>query len=106
MDLDLPYARKTPQILGRDAERYLARERGARQHPNSGAGRIKDDASNEDTIYEFKTANKSFTLNAKNLEATFMRASKQGKSGVWVIQFANGITAELHLGINQKGTLQ
>ena len=96
-DLHLPYQKHTPQVMGRKVEPGMARKLGARLHPNSGAGKIKDDASNEDTVYEFKNANRSFTLNGSDLSATHARAVRQGKEGVWVITFANGITAEIHL---------
>ena len=101
--LGLPYKPRTPQQQGRYREREQARKHGVRLHPNSGAGRIKEDASNDEKVVEFKEANKSFTLNAADLLGTFQRAVRQGKDSVWVIAFANGIEAEINL--TRKGGL-
>lgn len=95
--LGLPYKPRTPQQEGRYAERAQAKKHGVRLHPNSGAGRIKEDASDEARVVEFKTANKSFTLSGDDLLGTFQRAVRQGKDSVWIITFANGIEAEINL---------
>lgn len=95
--LGLPYNKHTPQVEGRRKEAVVAREKGLRLHPNSGAGSIKEDASDAETIVEIKTMNKSYTLNAAELMGTFQRAVRQGKDSVWIITFANGIEATITL---------
>lgn len=60
---------------------------GLRAHPNSGAGNIKYDASDEDNLVEVKDANKSFTLNAAYLEDLFRTAARQSKTAVIIVKF-------------------
>jgi hypothetical protein len=93
----VPWRPRTRQEEGRRTERDELRKRGARSHPNSGAGRIKDDGSDDDTIYEVKDANRSITLSGGDLYATWRRGVQAGKEAVWIIRFANGITAEVRL---------
>lgn len=90
---------QTPQKKGRKTEKRLLMQRGARVHPNSGAGHIKDDGSDDDFIYEVKeTAKRSFVLSVKELRSTYRRALRQGKLAVWLIHFPNeGFTAEVKL---------
>lgn len=89
MAKDLPWQPRSRQMQGRRTEQVLARQRGARTHPNSGAGRIKDDASTEDTVIEYKDAKKTHTLKADDLDALFRRATKQGKDAEYVIYFGD-----------------
>ena len=96
-DLGLPYKPKTRQVQGRVTEKKILRDRGARQHPNSGAGRIKEDGSDEDYLYEIKDANKGFLMIGRDLLTSWGRAVRQGKEAVWIITFANGIEAEVRL---------
>ena len=65
-----------------------------RQHPNSGAGRMKYDMSDDDTLLEMKDANKSFTISAAYVEDLFRVATRQGKQAVLVIKFGNDIIIE------------
>lgn len=102
-DLGLPYGKHTPQVEGRRAEKRMARERGARLHPMSGAGSIKDDASTEAEVFEFKNANKTHTLNADDLYKLMVRALRAEKEPYYVIQFANGVTATIHLSRDIRG---
>lgn len=96
-DLGLPYKPKTRQVQGRDTERTVLRRLGARQHPMSGAGSIKEDGSTDDELFEIKDANKSFTLAGAELLQSFKRAMQQEKEAVWIIRFANGIEATITL---------
>jgi hypothetical protein len=89
--------RKTRQVEGRDSEKKQARRHGVRLHPNSGAGKIKDDASDEDRLVEFKDANISHTLNANDLDVLFRRAVAQGKEAQYIILFANDLEATITL---------
>lgn len=90
--------KKTRQVEGRDSEKRQAKRHGARLHPNSGAGHIKDDASNDDTVYEFKDAKKQHTLKASDLEALFRRSVRQGKDAAYVILFSdNNLEATITL---------
>lgn len=97
--LGLPYAvTKTPQVMGRVKEKQMAKDRGARLHPNSGAGRIKDDASNEDTQYEFKNVRTSHTLKGADLLALFKRSVRLGKQAEYVVHFEDqNLTATINL---------
>lgn len=97
--MNLPYSpRDTPQVKGRKREAKMAKDRGARVHPMSGAGAIKDDASNEDTVYEFKSVKTSHTLHGGALLALFKRAIAQGKTPEYVIEFGDAkIEATLSL---------
>lgn len=103
--LGLPYTvRKTPQVMGRVKEKQMAKERGARLHPNSGAGRIKDDASSDTTQYEFKNVSKTHTLKGSDLLALFKRAIRQGKEAEYVIYFENeDLTATVTLQRGRHG---
>ena len=84
----LPYdPRITPQVKGRKDEVIMAKERGARLHPMSGAGSIKDDASNEDTVFEMKSVRASHSLKGSTLLDLFLRATKQGKEAQYVVRF-------------------
>lgn len=96
-DLGLPYTPRTRQQDGAVTEKKVLRARGARQHPRSGAGRIKEDGSDSERLYEVKDANRSFTLRGTDLAQSFARGVQQGKDAVWIVQFANGIEAEIHL---------
>lgn len=96
-DLGLPYKPHTRQVQGRRTEKMIAKDIGARLHPNSGSGRIKEDASDEYALYEIKDAGKTHTLSSKSLETSFVRATRQGKESVWIIKFGNGITATMRL---------
>lgn len=97
--LGLPYrVGVTPQVKGRKDEVRMARDRGARVHPNSGAGRIKDDASDEETQYEFKSVRKSHSLSGEALLGLWARAIRRGKNPEYVVYFeAADITATITL---------
>lgn len=89
---------RSRQEQGRVTEARLLKQRGARVHPNSGAGHIKEDGSDEHLLYEVKDARKTFTLNAKDLKTTFTRALRQGKMGVWLVYFSDqDVTVEIRL---------
>lgn len=75
------------QQQGRSTEKKILRSIGARQHPNSGAGKIKEDGSTEEELVEVKDALKSFTLKAVDLNTSRRRAAQQGKQAMWLIQF-------------------
>lgn len=95
--MDLPWEPKTRQQQGRQTEKTVVKKRGGRVHPNSGAGRIKDDGSSDSEVIEVKDANKQHTMVASDLEALYVRAVRQGKDPVYVVRFTNGIEAEVSL---------
>lgn len=77
-------------------ERKIAKNLGARVHPNSGALRIKHDASDEETLYEIKDARKSYTLKAVELDELWTRAARDAKEPVFIVEFTDrGITARM-----------
>ena len=96
-DLGLPYKPHSRQVQGRRTEKMVIKDLGARLHPNSGSGRIKEDGSDATTLYEVKDAGKTHTLSSKDLETSWIRAARQDKDSVWIIKFGNGITATIHL---------
>lgn len=83
----LPWSKATPQVQGRLTERRILKARGARVHPNSGAGRIKEDGSDQEAVYEVKETQNSYRLVAKELRQTRRRAARQGKQSIWIIKF-------------------
>ena len=97
--LGLPFdGVKSRQVQGRKAEVRMARDRGAPPHPMSGAGRIKDDASTDDTQYEFKNVLHSHSLRGKDLLALFKRAVRAGKEPIYVVYFEDSdLTATITL---------
>lgn len=96
-DISLPWEPRSRQKEGERTERRIVKKRGGRVHPRSGAGRIKDDGSTDTEVIEVKDANVSHTLKARDLEALFERAVRQGKDAVYVIKFNNNIIAELRV---------
>lgn len=68
-------------------EKVIARKRGARLHPRSGSGAIKDDASSSEDLLEIKDANVSHTLKAKDLLALYRRAVRKGLRAKYIIYF-------------------
>ena len=67
----------------------MLRKRGARLHPNSGAGSIKWDGSDEDFLYEVKTTRRSFTMNGAMLAKMFRDAVQQGKQPKLLVRFTD-----------------
>lgn len=78
---------RTRQQEGRQSEKQVAKGLGAKVHPNSGALRIKHDASDAETLYELKDANKTYTLKAEELHTLWTRAVHEGKEPVFIITF-------------------
>lgn len=68
-------------------EKQTLKREGVRAHPNSGAGSIKFDGSDDDTVMEVKDAERSFTLNRSYLMSLFKYAARQGKDAVLVVEF-------------------
>lgn len=96
-DLGLPYKPHTRQVQGRRTEKKVIKAMGARLHPNSGSGRIKEDGSDEFALYEVKDAGKTHTLSSKALETSWLRATRQSKESIWIIKFGNGMKATIRL---------
>lgn len=72
---------------GLASEQEVIKKRGGRPHPRSGAGNIKWDGSDEETLYEIKDVMTSHALNGGYLEKLFMDAVRQGKEAVYIVQF-------------------
>jgi hypothetical protein len=82
----------------------MAKDRGARLHPNSGSGRIKDDASSDATRYEFKSVDRAHTLHGQALLDLFRRAVREGKEAEYVIFFKKAnITATITMQRGNRG---
>ena len=95
MPSEMPWSVDSAQVNGRKAERQMAKERGARLHPNSGAGPEKNDFSTDDAVYEAKNVRKTHTVKGSDLEKLFVGAAKQGKDAVYLVHFEeSGITLE------------
>jgi hypothetical protein len=46
-------------------------------------------------LYEIKDANKSFTLKGDDLNTLWVRAVREGKEPVFIVKYANGVTATI-----------
>jgi len=60
----------------------------------SGAGRIKQDASDTEHLVEVKDANRSYTVKAVDIRSLHHEASIQGKQPVLLVVFTNGYEME------------
>ena len=85
--LNLPWKPRSRQEEGRKTEKGTLKRYGVRGHPNSGAGKIKYDGSNDECVMEVKDAAKSFTLNRTYLDSLFKNAARQGKEAVLIVEF-------------------
>jgi hypothetical protein len=60
--------------------------------------RIKHDASDAETLYEIKDANKTYSLSADELHTLWVRAMRETKEPVFIVKFKHrGITATITL---------
>jgi len=76
----------------------MLRKRGARLHPNSGAGHVKWDGSDEDFLYEIKDTRKSFSLTGSLLRSLFRDAVRQGKQPRLLVRFSEyDLVAEISI---------
>ena len=92
------WKKTTRQKEGRKTEKTIAKKRGAKLHPASGALRIKHDASDTEKIYEIKDANKTYTMNGKELLTLWKRGALELKEPVFVIYFTDSdITATINI---------
>ena len=79
-------------------EKRIAKELGATLHPNSGALRIKHDASDSEKLYEIKDANKTYTLKAEELNELWTRAAREVKTPEFIVEFKHrGVTATISI---------
>lgn len=79
------------------------KRRGAKLHPNSGAGRIKWDGSDDQFLIEHKDATKQHALKAGYLKSLFMSAVRQGKEPLYVIKFSDPpLLVEVRIQIGDK----
>lgn len=85
----MPWKVRSRQKQGRVTEKEIAKKRGAKVHPNSGALRIKHDASDEEILYEIKDANKTYTLSGKELLELWKRATLELKEAQFVVYFTD-----------------
>lgn len=83
----MPWMPRTPQEHGARVERSVVRREGLREHPRSGAGRVKLDGSDNERMVEIKSANQCITLHGAKLRQDAVRAMRQGKELQWLIQF-------------------
>lgn len=83
---------------GRKSERQFAIRRGMRAHPASGAGPIKGDASDDDSVVEFKLVNpgtKSHQVSVSQVLDTIRAAELTGREAFYVIHIPeHNITIE------------
>ena len=90
------WRKRTRQEEGRKTEKVIAKKRGAKVHPASGALRIKNDASDKEVLYEIKDANKTYTLKGSELLSLWKNAIVQMKEPVFVVYFTDSdITATM-----------
>jgi hypothetical protein len=92
------WSRPTRQQQGRLTEKKILSKLGAWVHPNSGAGRIKDDGSDDENLYEIKDANKVISITADELEKLRRRAAAAGLEPVFIVEYeAHDITILCHI---------
>lgn len=102
-ELNLPWKPRSRQMDGLASEAQIAKARGARVHPRSGAGKIKWDASDEETLYEMKDANKTHQLSGELLKRLHLAAIQQGKTAEYVIYFTDAnLTATIRIESGKK----
>jgi hypothetical protein len=98
MEVDLPWQPRSRSMEGMQTEKQIVKKKGGRVHPRSGAGKIKDDGSNDEEVMEVKDAKRSHTLKVSELNALFKRAAQQGKEARYLVYFSDDdITAEITL---------
>ena len=85
--IELPWKPTTRQEVGRQEEVRILKLRGARPHPGSGSGNIKEDGSDEATLYQVKTVGRSISLTAKDIQTLWLNAIHTGKEARVVIYF-------------------
>lgn len=83
------WKKRTRQEEGRKTEKEIAKKRGARVHPASGALRIKNDASDNERLYEIKDANKTYTIKGSEVLALWKRAMVELKEPLFVVYFTD-----------------
>jgi hypothetical protein len=66
---------------------------GATVTPMSGAGSIKGDGFDADTMYEVKDAAKQYVLKGSDLDKLYREAVRDGRSPAMLVTFENGLTA-------------
>lgn len=88
--ISLPWsAKETRQVQGIRTEKDWLRNRGARRHPNSGAGKIKWDGSDQDCLYEIKDSSKTFSLTRALVVKLHRDAISQSKAPVLIVRFGD-----------------
>lgn len=89
MTLGLPYGTDKPtrQVQGRITEQRILQGKGARAHANSGAGRNKDDGSDDQARYEIKDAMKSYAMKGKELLDLWRRSNREHKRAEFIVYF-------------------
>ena len=96
--LPVNHGNVTPFDAGRKAERDFAIRRGMRQHPASGAGQIKGDASSDEAVVEFKLINpgtKSHQVSVSQVLDTIRAAELTNREAWYVIHIPeHNITIE------------
>lgn len=95
---EMSWGPRSRQKMGELTERQIAKKKGARIHPRSGAGSIKDDASTDDVQMEIKDANKSYSLKGSELNTLLKRAIQRNKDAQFIIYFTEAdVTATIHV---------
>ena len=75
----------------------MAKSYGARLHPNSGAGNIKEDASTATEVLSFKTTDgKGWRITAEEMLLLLKRAQRMEKEPLYVLDFIeHGLRVEI-----------
>jgi hypothetical protein len=91
-------------MQGIRSEKKILKILGARRHPMSGAGSIKYDGSDEDTVWEIKDAEISYVLRGDFLREGLESSARQSKEFMMVVHFADSeVTAYIRV---RKGIVQ
>lgn len=101
---NLPWKPPSRQMQGIRSERKILKLLAARRHPMSGAGSIKYDGSDADTVYEIKDAKIGYVLRGDYIREAFERCARQSKDFVLVVYFADSeVTAYIKV---RKGRVE
>ena len=75
----------------------MAKSYGARPHPNSGAGTIKEDASSATEVLSFKTTGaKGHRITVEEMLLLLKRAQRMDKEPLYVLDFIeHGLRVEI-----------
>lgn len=83
----MPWRTPTRQEVGLQEEAIILKLHGARQHPGSGSGQIKEDGSTDEEIIQIKTVNSTVVLKGIDIQQLWLAASRTNKRARLIVFF-------------------